>query len=118
MALIPPPWLQEVVRQSQQRGKIHEQILVVLEAYKNAADYSCPFVNPTLECGDCGTRVMLQESRKYALRAEWWEVVGCHHEKGHVQCIPIYRPHSARRCREEQALNGRSALPWIFDGSP
>lgn len=117
MPLIPPPWLQEVVRVSQIRGRLHEQIAVVLEAYRDAPDYACPFVEPTLECGDCGTRVMLQESRTKPLRAEWWEIVLCMHTKGHANCSPIYQPHSRKRCQHAQQIAGRSALPWVFDGT-
>lgn len=116
MALIPPPWLQEVVRLTAPR--VHEQIQVVLEAYAAAPDYACPFIEPTLECGDCGTRVLLQESRTRPLRAEWWEVVTCDHAKGHERCQAYYLPHSAKRCRIARGLAGRSILPWIFDGSP
>jgi hypothetical protein len=116
MPLIPPPWLQEVVRLTAPR--VHDQIQVVLEAYARESDESCPFVNPTLECGDCGTRVMLQESRTRPLRAEWWEIVQCYHERGHSRCQPVYQPHSAKRCKVAQVAAGRSALPWIFDGTP
>jgi hypothetical protein len=116
MSLIPPFWLQEVVRRTE--PNVHAQIMVVLEAYRMAPDDVCPHINPTLECGDCGTRVMLQESRTKPLHAEWWEIIGCHHERGHARCIPLYQPHSRRRCQTEQALRGRSALPWIFDGTP
>lgn len=115
MPLIPPPWLQEVVRLT--APKVHAQIQVVLEAYAIAPDHACPFTEPTLECGDCGTRVMLQESRTRPLRAEWWEVVACYHERGHSRCQPTYQPHSRLRCQRAQALAGRSALPWIFDGT-
>lgn len=116
MALIPPAWLREVVRLTY--PKVHEQIQVVLEAYALAPDYACPFTEPTLKCGDCGTKVRLQESLKRALHAEWWEVVSCEHVRGHTQCSPIYRPHSRRRCKLAQIKTGRSALPWVFDGSP
>lgn len=116
MPLIPPPWLQEVVRLTAPR--VHAQIQVVLEAYARAPDYACPHTEPTLECGDCGTRVMLQESRTRSLRAEWWEVVACNHVRGHRDCAPIYRPHSAKRCKKAQAIAGRTPLPWLFDGTP
>lgn len=116
MSLTPPPWLREVVRLT--APKVHAQIQVVLEAYALAPDYACPFISPTLECGDCGDRVMLQESRTRPLRAEWWEVVACVHERGHHQCHAYYQPHSRRRCKAAQLKAGRSALPWIFDGTP
>lgn len=114
--MIPPGWLQEVVRLT--APKVHAQIQVVLEAYAMTPDWECPFVKPTLECADCGTAVMLQESRTRPLRAEWWEVVACNHVRGHRECGPIYRPHTARRCKKAQTIAGRSALPWIFDGTP
>jgi hypothetical protein len=114
VGLIPPPWLQEVVRLT--APKVHAQIQVVLEAYATARDDACPFTEPTLECGDCGTRVMLQESRVRKLRAEWWEIVVCDHERGHSRCRAMYLPHSRKRCRLAQGKAGRSALPWIFDG--
>jgi hypothetical protein len=114
VTLIPPPWLREVVRLT--APKVHAQIQVVLEAYATAPDYACPFTEPTLECGDCATRVMLQESRTRKLRAEWWEVTGAWHTKGHSSCRVVYQPHSRLRCREAMILSGRSPLPWIFDG--
>lgn len=118
MSLIPPPWLREVVRRTEHTAQgIHAQIEVVLEAYRLARSDACPFIEPTLECGDCGTRVMLQESRTRALRAEWWEIVMCHHVRGHLLCQPIYEPHSRNRCNAAQLRNKRKALPWIFDGS-
>jgi hypothetical protein len=115
MSLIPPPWLQEVVRLT--APNVHAQIQVVLEAYALEPDYSCPHVSPVLECDDCGTKVMLQESRTKPLVAEWWEIVGCHHVRGHRDCRPIYQAHNRRRCRAAQAASGRSALPWILDGT-
>lgn len=115
MALIPPPWLQEVVRLTY--PKVHAQIQVVLESYANEPDYSCSHVSPTLECGDCGTQVMLQESRTKPLTAEWWEVLSCNHVRGHRDCVPLYQAHTPRRCRAAQKVAGRSALPWIFDGT-
>lgn len=114
MPLIPPGWLQEIVRLT--APKVHAQVQVVLEAYALAPDHACPHVEPTLECGDCATRVMLRQSLTKPLRAEWWEVVDCRHVRGHGCCTPVYRPHSRRRCRAAQAAAGRSALPWIFDG--
>jgi hypothetical protein len=115
MALIPPPWLRHVVETSY--PNIHPQIQVVLEAYANEADYSCPHVSPVLECDDCGTKVMLHESRTNPLQAQWWEVVGCRHVRGHLDCQPIYQGHSPRRCKAAQARKGISALPWILDGN-
>lgn len=114
MAMIPPPWLQAIVRLT--APNVHPQIQVVLEAYAMCPDYACSFVCPTLECADCGRAVMLQESRTERLRVEWWEVVQCHHERGHHRCRPVYRPHSRSRCRDRQVAHGRSGLPWVFDG--
>jgi hypothetical protein len=115
MSLIPPPWLREIVRLT--APAVHQQIQVVLEAYAREPAWSCPFVSPTLECGDCGTRVMLQESRTRPLRCEWWEVISCRHERGHALCEPIYQPHSRRRCSAASRAIARPALPWIFEGT-
>lgn len=116
MPLIPPRWLIEAEQTARGQGYAHEQLLVVLESYRNAPDYACPFENPTLECGDCGTRVMLFPGRREGLSATWWEVTACFHEKGHVRCQPIYQGHTRNRCKASQIMNGRSALPWVFDG--
>jgi len=112
--LQPPSWLQRVVDLT--RPHVHPQIQVVLEAYAMARSDACPFEQPTLECGDCGTRVRLHESLTRPLVAEWWETVRVHHNRGHRDCDAIYRPHSRRRCCTAQERNGRSALPWILDG--
>lgn len=115
VSLIPPPWLRRVVEIT--APNVHPQIQVVLEAYASTSADTCPFTNPTLECDDCGTRVMLQESLTRPLIAEWWEIVHCHHVRGHERCLPTYQAHSRRRCRIAQVSKGRSPLPWIFDGT-
>lgn len=112
MPLIPPPWMQEVVRLT--APKVHAQIQVVLEAYALARDDACPFIEPTLACHDCGTSVQLQESRTRPLRAEWWEIVACNHVKGHRSCSPIYRPHTRVRCDKARVISGRGKLT-IYD---
>lgn len=113
--LEPPPWLKRVVEMTS--PDVHPQIQVVLEAYAMTPSYACPFQYPTLECGDCGTRVRLQESLTRPLVAEWWEIVRVEHAtRGHERCEATYRPHSRRRCKATQETRGRSALPWVFDG--